>query len=140
MGWGGVDGHLAGLDFEFEEGFGGVIHLPIVDDASEVKEGEGLSDDSPFILDFPSACPRSDVFDQLDLTVPMAPTVVVGPTVLDIGGKERWEEEVVVLEEEEAIEGADSTSEVLEGIPSDSGVRAFLMREREGLEEVDSFF
>jgi hypothetical protein len=69
----------------------------------------------------------------------MAPTLIVGPAVL--WGQECWEGEVVILEEEEAIEGADPIPEVLEGASSDSGVGVLLtVGEGEGLEEVCTLF
>lgn len=136
-----VYGDLTGLDFELEDGLGVVVHLSVVDVAAEVKEREGLGDNGPLVLDFPGARPRSDVFDYLDRPVPMAPTLIVGPAVLDVGCKELGEGEVVVLEEEETIEGAYSASEVLEGASSDSGVGALLtVGEGEGLEEVCTLF
>ena len=133
-------GNLTGIDPELEEGLRGFVQFPVVDVAAEVKEGEGLSDDDPFVLDLPGACPRSDVFDHLDRPVPMAPTLIVGPPVL--WGQECWEEEVVVLEEEEPIEGAYAVPEVLEGVPGDSGTVPLqtAMWEGECLEEVCNLF
>lgn len=134
-------GDLTGLDTELEDGLGVVVHLAVVDVAAEVKKREGLGEYSPLVLDFPGARPRSDVFDYLDRPVPMAPTLIVGPAVLDVGCKELGEGAVVILEEEEAIEGADPIPEVLEGASSDSGVGVLLtVGEGEGLEEVCTLF
>ena len=124
-------GDLTGLDTELEDGLGVVVHLAVVDVAAEVKKREGLGEYSPLVLDFPGARPRSDVFDYLDRPVPMAPTCAMPQT--DV--------KVVILEEEEAIEGADPIPEVLEGASSDSGVGVLLtVGEGDGLEEVCTLF